>query len=141
MIKSGRQYQVTKDQRDLLRAALKAVRGMPAPSAIARAQMASLKTDIGRLDQELKEFDTLRVQTLDPAPLDSLAMIGGFMVKYRVSNKITQKQLAVAVGKKEQTIQRYERKNYATASLKTLGEIGTAIKSLAEAGRPGQRRR
>ena len=99
---------------------------MPKPDVFVRAHIASLETDIGLLEAEVRQYDSLR----------DIGRLGQDLIRDRIYCNITQEGLAKAVEKKAQAIQRLEATNYSTASLATVAIIASTLlgyRTLAEA--------
>ena len=127
MIKNPRQHRVTREQRALLTQALDRARAAPNQDAFVKAHIMSLVVDIETLDQELDQYARLLKGHLDDAALQKIPSIGEALIRARLAARITHKELARRLGKKEQAIQRWEAGNYASASLKTITQIAKVL--------------
>jgi DNA-binding XRE family transcriptional regulator len=130
IIKNDRQYRATQTQLAELRDGLASARAAPEQDALAAAHIGFLEADILALDADVRTFERLRNTDFDPAALEAVDHFGRDLVQARIACRLTQKRLADAIGKPEQVIQRYEATNYESASLTTLQEIATAIRTL-----------
>ena len=127
MIKTQRQYHATQSQRDLLAAALHDAQAIATPDVFRAAHIQALQTDIQTLQHEITLYDRQRNGEFDLSTLQSIATLGQNLIRARIACKLTQKDLAQALGKKEQAIQRLEATDYTTASLATLTTIAETI--------------
>jgi HTH-type transcriptional regulator/antitoxin HigA len=127
MIKNKRQRQVAAEQLRVLSEALAHAKANPAPDVFVTAHIGALTRDIARLKRNLRDFDLLQSRSFDPKPLKTVAGLGREIIRARIAVNLTHKDLADALGKKEQAIQRLEASEYSTASLATLGSIADAI--------------
>ena len=116
----------------LLSSALNQARAVGNPDVFVRAHVTSLETDIHALEEELRQYRSLLEGTFDWAALREVEHLGQDLIRARISCKLTQKQLARALGKKEQAIQRLEATDYRSASLATLRTIANTIMSYRE---------
>lgn len=132
MIKNQRQYRTTRDQIELLTTALNHARAIAAPDVFTKAHIQSLETDIRTLEDEVRQYDSLLQGPLDLTSLRDVEHLGQDLIRARISARLTHKDLAKALGKKEQAIQRLEAANYSTASLATLAEIANTIMRLRD---------
>jgi HTH-type transcriptional regulator / antitoxin HigA len=129
-IKNDRQYRVTMTQLEELRSGLANARAATDHDALSTAHIGFLEADILALEADVQTFERLRNTQFDPATLEAVDHFGRDLVQARIACHLTQKRLADAIGKPEQVIQRYEATNYESASLTTLQQIATAIRSL-----------
>ena len=127
MIKNQRQYRVTLEQIDLLATAMKQVKAVIRPNVFTEAHITSLETDISALRDDVRQYDSLQGGQFDMASLQHVRHLGRDLIRARIACKLTHKDLAIALGKKEQAIQRLEAKDYSTASLATLTTIVNVI--------------
>ena len=63
----------------------------------------------------------------DLSPVRNIEHIGADLIRARIACNLTHKELAKALGKKEQAIQRWEASDYRTVSLSTLTMIADVI--------------
>ena len=127
MIKNQRQYRTSRSQRALLSLAMAQARAVADPDVFVRAHIGALETDIARLEDEMRQYDLSRRAPVDVAALRHVGDLGRDLIRARIARNLTHKDLAQAVGKKEQAIQRLEAADYRTASLATLAAIASAI--------------
>ena len=127
MIKNRRQYQVALDQMNALAEALNAARVIAGPDVFVKAHIMALESELASLEAEIDEYDRLQSQPYDPAFLQRVERLGQDLIRARIASKLTHKDLALALGKKEQAIQRLEANDYKTASLATIASIANVI--------------
>jgi HTH-type transcriptional regulator/antitoxin HigA len=127
MIKNQKQRRVTQEQIKLLSSALTQARAVAKPDVFMRAHITSLETDIHALQEELRHYQSLLEGKFDLAALQEVEHLGQDLIRARICCKLTQKDLATALGKKAQAIQRLEAADYSSASLATLRTIASTI--------------
>jgi transcriptional regulator with XRE-family HTH domain len=131
MIKNERQYRITKAQAEKFERALRELeskkeRGNVHP-LLEKAQADALRSQLGDLRSELHEYQSLRQGTVDAFELSSLDELPLTLIRARVALGLSQKDLAIRLGLKEQQIQRYEASEYSGASLSRISEIIQAL--------------
>ncbi len=132
MIKNERQYRITRSQADRFATTIENLEQHPGAvegvhPRIAQAQRDALKSQLEDLQQELREYESLRAGEFD---LDELSVVGElatFLIKARIARGLSQKDLAERMGLKHQQIQRYEATDYASASLARIKEVASAL--------------
>jgi transcriptional regulator with XRE-family HTH domain len=142
MIRNERQYKVTQKQRKTLADELRSLMGTEerpigedvTPPLVFELQRASLEGQIADLDAQLLEYEQLQAGQVTRTVAASLGEIPIALIKARISAGLTQRELAVRLGMKEQQIQRYESEGYASASLARLEEVRRALGVELEAG-------
>jgi transcriptional regulator with XRE-family HTH domain len=132
MIKNERQYRITKSQAEAFRKALlgaqKELASADQNDALRwKLQESALKSQSDDLETELREYETLQTQRHSAMEIHSLEELPDALVKARIAAGLTQKQLAEALGLKEQQIQRYEATGYFGANLSRLQEVLNAL--------------
>ncbi len=138
MITNERQYKITKQQLIKLRQGLKTfdpseVEQRVGSKILAEAELNALKSEIAVLSDQLKEYDLLRSGEITKFTASNLRDLPRILIRARIAQGLTQRELAECVGLKEQQIQRYESEEYAKASLQRLQVIAEALNlSIAE---------
>ena len=94
---------------------------------IAKAELDALQSELDALSDQLKEYEALKSGAVTVLKADSLEELPMLLIRARISKGLSQRQLAEALGLKEQQIQRYESERYATASLRRLEEVAKAL--------------
>jgi len=136
MIKNERQYNITKARADRFTTALedfqrRAGVDQETHPLLLNMQEDALKSQLADLKDELLEYEAVKAGDF---PADELMTVAGIplaLIRTRISNGLSQKDLAERLGLKEQQIQRYEATEYASASLarikQIVGALGVAI--------------
>ncbi|MBM4026731.1 MAG: helix-turn-helix domain-containing protein [Planctomycetes bacterium] len=132
MITNERQYRVTKTQLEKLRGAIRSFDVVAATehlksSVLAKAELAALRSECEALSQQIQEYETLKSGTVEILKASSLEALPQILIRARIAKGLSQRELAEAVGLKEQQIQRYEAGEYASASIRRLADIAAAL--------------
>ncbi len=132
MISNERQYRITRAQAAKFAQALRAIREGRGESTgthplIAKAQEEAISSQLADLQSELHEYESLKAGEFQLDRLAAVDELPTVLIKARISQGLTQKDLAERVGLKEQQIQRYETTDYASASLTRIREVATAL--------------
>ncbi|MHC1781233.1 MAG: helix-turn-helix domain-containing protein [Anaerolineaceae bacterium] len=130
MITNERQYKITKSQCVKLAQALSNLNGNEnarqlGSEILAKAERDALISEMEVLESQIKEYESLRSGIRTPLTAGSLRELPQLLVRARIMQRLSQKELANLVGVKEQQIQRYESEGYRTASL-------TRVQTIAE---------
>jgi HTH-type transcriptional regulator/antitoxin HigA len=132
MITNDRQYRISKTQLTRLIEAAKTFNLSTATkrlgsALLARAELDALKSEEDVLIGQIKEYEALKSGAVSILKADSLEELPIILIRARISQGMSQRQLAEKLGIKEQQIQRYESDEYASASLRRLAEIARAL--------------
>lgn len=132
MITNERQYKITKSQLTLFQEAissfdLKNKTQLIGSEILALAELESLKSEVEILKNQIHEYETLRDGTKSSITTSSLSELPQVLIKARIVQNLSQKELANLLNLKEQQIQRYEAEEYHSASLKRLMEVAEAL--------------
>ena len=131
MIKNERQYRTTKVQAEKIRKALALAVKREPPSQVhpllRKAQQDALRSQLGDLKAELREYETLRSGDRKALARTSLDELPRTLIQARIAAGLSQKDLADRLRLKEQQIQRYEATNYASASLTRVQQVARAL--------------
>ena len=133
MIKNERQYRITKNQADRFSQTLANFKrrsrepGEEVHPLIARAQEDALRSQLSDLDEQLREYESLKAGNFEIEDLNVVTELPATLIKARISQGLSQKDLAERLRLKEQQIQRYEATDYATASLARIIEVVEAL--------------
>ena len=147
MIKNERQYRITKNQADRFAQTLANLKrrsreaGEGVHPLIAKAQADALQSQLSDLEEQLREYESLKAGNFEIEVLDVVAELPATLVKARISQGLSQKDLAERLRLKEQQIQRYEATDYASASLTRIKEVVSAFGVEANNPAPGTRSR
>lgn len=85
-----------------------------------RSQLSDLRADVSEYE-DLKSGRTKRIQ------VESFAQLPRALISARIASGLTQADLAARIGAHEQQVQRYEATNYASASMRRVGEVIDAL--------------
>jgi len=140
MIKNERQYRITRAQAAKFSKALENLRHQPNSQLhpmIARAQQDALRSQLGDLENELREYESLKSGDFPMESLNAVAEVPSVLIKARIATGLSQRDLAERVGLKEQQIQRYEATDYAAANLSRIMEVANALGTVVEGSPSG----
>lgn len=135
MIKNERQYKITKAQAARFSDALDNLQHQPNPELhpmIAQAQEDALRSQLADLENELREYDSLKSGDFPMESLKAVSEVPSVLIKARIATGLSQRELAERVGLKEQQIQRYEATDYAAANLSRIMEVASALGTAVE---------
>lgn len=96
-------------------------------SRLRQAMRQGIESQLEDLREQLAEYEMLRSGKVSVLELDSLAELPDALIRARIAAGLTQKELAMRLGIKEQQIQRYEATRYAGASLQRIQAVATAL--------------
>ncbi len=140
MIKNERQYRITRAQADRFTQTLQSLTQRPGGAegmhpVIAKAQEDALRSQLVDLEDEMREYESLKAGRFQLGELNIVADLPVVLIKARIAQGLSQRDLAKRLGLKEQQIQRYEATDYASASLTRIREVVSAL----SASSPGRR--
>jgi len=132
MITNERQYRITSAQSEKFRKAIddfdiKAVIKQTKSKVLAKAELYALRSEYENLSMQLHEYETLKSGTVEILKASNLEELPSILIRARIAKGLSQRQLADAIGLKEQQIQRYEAEEYASANLPRLAEVAKAL--------------
>lgn len=132
MITNERQYKISRANAQRFKDALSEFNELAAiekgiDPIIVKAQRESLKSQYEDILNQLEEYENLKSGNLRRFVGDSLLDVGEILVRARIANGHSQKELATRLGLKEQQIQRYEAERYCTANLERLAKVFAAL--------------
>ncbi len=133
MIKNERQYRITKNQAERFLDTLENLkrRSKEPPEGphplIAQAQEDAVRSQLADLKKQLREYESLKAGNFEIEDLSMVSELPTTLIKARISQGLSQKDLAERLRLKEQQIQRYEATDYATASLARIREVVEAL--------------
>ena len=132
MIKNERQYRITKAQAERFSQTLDSLRQRSGETdgvhpLVAKAQEDALKSQLTDLEAELREYDSLKSGKFPMRELRVVAELSTVLIKARIAQGLSQRDLAERLGLHEQQIQRYEATDYASASLRSIREVVSAL--------------
>jgi HTH-type transcriptional regulator/antitoxin HigA len=132
MITNERQYRITKAQIEKFKAAIgafdiKTATKQTKSKVLAKAEFAALQSEFEMLSMQLHEYEALKSGTVEVLKASTLEDLPSILIRARIAKGLSQRQLAEALGLKEQQIQRYEAEEYASANLQRLADVANAL--------------
>jgi ribosome-binding protein aMBF1 (putative translation factor) len=132
MIKNERQYRITKAMAARFQNNLTDLKQRPDADGgvhplIAKAREEALTSQLADLENELHEYESLKAGKFRLDSLKVVADLPSVLIKARIAQGLSQKELAERIGLKEQQIQRYEATDYASANLARIQEVASAF--------------
>lgn len=132
MIANEKQYKITKAELKRFEEALASFDAQARidegiDPRIVEVQKKAIKSQIESFKHEVTEYELLKSGEMKSTEVSSFEDLPALLIKARIAQKMTQAELAHKLGMKEQQIQRYEADKYASASLKRLTDIATAL--------------
>jgi HTH-type transcriptional regulator/antitoxin HigA len=131
MIKNELQYKRTKSLAADMEAALGEVKSHKEFKALSslgrRAYLASLKRQLGQLNQELQDYERLKSGKFDFRRLPDIEKIPSLLIQARIAKGLGQEDLARLLRLKKQQIQQYEATDYASASLSKIRQVAEIL--------------
>jgi HTH-type transcriptional regulator/antitoxin HigA len=132
MITNERQYRITNNQIEKLKKTIdtfdiKAVTERAKSKILAKAELEALRSEYENLSGQLHEYESLKSGTIEKLKAPNLKDLPRILIRARIAKGFSQRQLADAIGWKEQQIQRYEAEEYASANLHRLVEVAHAL--------------
>jgi HTH-type transcriptional regulator/antitoxin HigA len=94
---------------------------------LAKAEIEALRSEYENLSLQLHEYETLKSGTIEILKAPNLEKLPSILIRARIAKGLSQRQLADAIGLKEQQIQRYEAEEYASANLRRLADVSNAL--------------
>jgi ribosome-binding protein aMBF1 (putative translation factor) len=136
MIRNEREYRITRAQARKFQHALTQLdKKLPVKNSVhprlARAQKDALQSQLESLRRQIRDYETLRRRGGKPLDVTSIENLPQSLIRARIAAGLTQKELAVRLGVKEQQVQRYEATNYASASLSRVLEVARILGGIA----------
>lgn len=133
MITNERQYKITKSQLAKLQEGAREFNLEEASERIgsrtlAKAELDGIMSEIEVLESQIQEYERLKSGAITNFEAKSLEELPNVLVRARIAQQLSQRELGELIGLKEQQIQRYEAEQYASASLRRLREIADALK-------------
>lgn len=132
MIKNERQYRITRTQAERFARTLEDLRSRPGGAdgvhpMIAQAQVDAVTSQLADLEAELREYEAIRDGRFEVEALREAVNLPELLIRARIAQGLTQKELADRLGLKEQQIQRYEATDYAAAKWSRIMEVAGAL--------------
>lgn len=132
MITNERQYRITKAQIEKFKTTIgdfdiKAATEQTKSKVLAKAELEALRSEYEKLSSQLHEYETLKSGTVEVLKASTLEDLPSILIRARIAKGFSQRQLAEAMGLREQQIQRYEAEKYTSANLQRLAEVANAL--------------
>lgn len=131
MIINDRQYKITKEQAQKLQAAIDSfdptLEKKNIDARLLKAEKDALLSQIDSLKEEMREYEELVAGTESISELCELADLPKLLIKARISQGLSQTDLAHKLAMKPQQIQRYESEEYASANIARLLEVANSL--------------
>ncbi len=128
MIKNERQYLITKAQVSRFARSLEGLSEVGGRHPlILKAQKEAVQSQLSDLEADLREYESLKAGKFKPDQFKTVKEIPTILIKARIAQGLSQKDLAERLGLKEQQIQRYEATDYASARLSRIREVAGAL--------------
>jgi len=89
--------------------------------------VAQYESQIEEMQRDLGEYDALRDGRVAHLDVESLTALPDALIRARIAAGLTQKELALRLGLKEQQIQRYESSRYSGVSLERAQAVVDAL--------------
>lgn len=94
---------------------------------IARAQRASYERQAAEMRDQLSAYEALRDGKVRDLEVSEVSDIGKGLIEARIGRGMTQRELANLAGLQEQQIQKYEKEQYGSTSLRRIAHISATI--------------
>jgi DNA-binding XRE family transcriptional regulator len=143
VIKNERQYRITKAQAERFAAALSALASAPEEvkgeevkgekgatsihPLLRQAEREALESQLGDLRGQMAEYEALASGVQHTFVSDGIEGLAASLIRARIASGLSQRELAVRLGLKEQQVQRYEATEYSSASLSRVREVVRAL--------------
>ena len=132
MITNERQYRITSAQLVKLKTAIgnfdfKEATKRIKSKILAKAEIEALRSEYENLSMQIHKYETLKSGTVEILKASNLEELPSILIRARIAKGFSQRQLADAIGLKEQQIQRYEAEEYASANLRRLADVSNAL--------------
>ncbi len=132
MITNERQYKITRAQLAQLKRAIANFQlsekvEQIGSELLASAELDALKSEVEVLEKQIQDYESLKTGAEIPLPTKDLRELPHLLIQSRISQNLSQRELANLLKLKEQQIQRYEAEEYQSANLKRLLEVAEAL--------------
>ena len=141
MIKNEKQYKIARAKLEKWLKNLEinnTIEQPDVPAWVVKEQGVSIAEQVRQLQAEIREYE----ETVEagpkalPDPQVAVSDLSVLLIKWRIAQHLTQKDLAQLAGIHENLLQKYEQENYSGASLHTLQHIAHVLKDKGESQRP-----
>ena len=89
--------------------------------------MDAVSSQLVDLEAELREYEAIREGGFQVEELSVIAGLPELLIRARIAQGLSQRELADRMGLKEQQIQRYEATDYATAKWSRIREVAGVL--------------
>ena len=127
MIKNELQYRFAKRRVRGLEKTLAELDSRKPP--VSPDRKARLARQIQSVKDSLRLYESMKADDFSVERLETAGQLADTLIAARISQGISQKELAQRTGLKEQQIQRYEATDYASASLSRIIHIANSLKA------------
>ena len=86
-----------------------------------------MSSQLADLESEMREYESLKAGEFQLDELNVFSDLPNVLIKARIAQGLSQKDLAQRIGVKEQQIQRYEATDYSSASLARVREVASVL--------------
>jgi DNA-binding Xre family transcriptional regulator len=128
MIQNEHQYKITQGEIKKLQLVLEKL--LEQSEILSAQQLAamqnSFQTQVDRMQAEIREYDDLKMGKVE-ITMGSIEDLPKVLIQKRIGLGMTQKELAVKLGIKEQMVQRYEASGYESIGFQRLIEVWNAL--------------
>lgn len=141
MIKNEKQYKIARANLEKWLKNLeiqKTLNQKELPAWVVKEQGISVAEQLRQLQAEIKEYEDTVAAGPKALPDPQLAAndLPVLLIKWRIAQHLTQRELASLAGIHENLLQKYEQENYSGASLRTLQHIAHILKDKGASHRP-----
>lgn len=126
MIKSEKQYNITKSKKEEFINSLALLKSSENNDLLNDIMIDSLKSQIETFDYELNQYEILKNEKPQIVAFN-IEELPESLIKARIIKGLSQKDLAQKTGLKEQQIQRYESTNYDSANFEKILSIAKSL--------------
>jgi ribosome-binding protein aMBF1 (putative translation factor) len=119
MIKNDKQYKISKEQLIVFQESFEKIKNSTENDLMKDITLDAINSQIETFQKEIKEYENLKLNRPETF-ISTFEKIPETLIKARIINGYSQKELAERVGLKEQQIQRYESSNYASANFNRI---------------------
>ncbi len=127
MITNERQYKITRAQLSKLEQASNGLCDSDSSDSLTALSVEALASEIDILRAQLLEYEQVKAGLHLPISVTSLADLPCALIRARIAGGLTQRELAEALGWKEQQVQRYESTEYSSVSFQRLLRVAATL--------------
>lgn len=131
MITNERQYKITKGLLARFEESLRELRGSPPPEGadplIWRAEGDAVESQVEEMREDLAAYEALRSGSVRAFRVASLGDLPKVLIQARIAEGLTQRELGLRLGVREQQVQQDEEALYASASLRRLRQVAEVL--------------